>query len=90
MEHPEKLSRLNPALVDKMIRTEDAVTRGRAELARRAVRRSSDHAMGPDADSQPDRRSTIGPIRPEAAVVGFVLVLAAVLIVTLLLSRPPA
>ncbi len=90
MEHPEKLERINPALVDKMIRTEDAVSRGRDELARRRLRESTDPMTGPDADAEPARRSDFGPIRPEAAVVGFVLVLAAVLIVILLVSRPPA
>jgi hypothetical protein len=35
----EKLERINPALVDKMIRTEDAVSRGRAELAKQHLLR---------------------------------------------------
>jgi hypothetical protein len=53
MEHPEKLSRLNPALVDKMIRTEDAVTRGRAELAQQELRRSAPRRPKPGTTQAP-------------------------------------
>ena len=37
MDKPEKIERLNPALVDKMIRTEDAISRGQAELRKQEL-----------------------------------------------------
>lgn len=37
MDKPQKIERLNPALVDKMIRTEDAISRGQAELAKQRL-----------------------------------------------------
>lgn len=81
----EKLERINPALVDKIIRTEAAVTRGREELARRSLHRSA----SPSAEPGSADRSTKRTMNPEAAVVGFVAVLAAVLVL-ILVARPPA
>jgi len=79
----EKLERINPALVDKIIRTEAAVTRGHDELARRRLHESADQSADPAATD----RSTTRTINPEVAVVGFVLVLAAVLVL-ILVTRP--
>src|SRR5262245_30219968 len=52
MDKPEKLERINPALVDKMIRTEDAVARGQAELAKQELLRTEP----PDDDLAADPR----------------------------------
>src|SRR5262245_35970212 len=50
MDKPEKLERITPALVDKMIRTEDAVARGQAELAKQELLRTEPPADDLAAD----------------------------------------